>query len=135
LILFFILMEGSLSALLFAWGILNVRVAPERYHTRFDRELGSVAVPNLDLPNMYGPGVSLRTNSQDFRGSREFTELVAPGRRRVICSGDSVTFGFGVDDDHSWCRLLESLDGRLEAVNMALPGYGVDQAYGPAPKN
>jgi hypothetical protein len=47
----------------------------------------------------------------------------------VICSGDSVTFGQGVDDLHSWCRLLESMDPRLETVTMAFPGYGVDQAY------
>jgi hypothetical protein len=37
--------------------------------------------------------------------------------------------GFGVDDDHSWCKLLESLDQRLETVNMGQAGYGVDQAY------
>jgi hypothetical protein len=40
-----------------------------------------------------------------------------------------VTFGYGVDDDHTWCRTLETIDPRIETINMALPGYGVDQAY------
>jgi hypothetical protein len=47
-----------------------------------------VGIPNLDLPNMYEPGVYLRTNRQGFRGSRNFTAGVPPGKRRVICSED-----------------------------------------------
>jgi hypothetical protein len=84
---------------------------------------------DLFIPDMYRPGVSLRTNSRSFRGGREFTEAVPSGKFRVICSGDSVTLGFGVGDDHPWCKLLESLDQRLETVNMRQAGYGVDQAY------
>lgn len=128
-VLGFVLIEGLVSTLLFTWDIASEEVIPERRHTQHDSYLGWVGLPNVALPDMYGSGVYLRTNSRGFRGTREYTELVPEGKRRVICSGDSVTFGFGVDDDHSWCRLLESLDGRLETLNMSLPGYGVDQAY------
>ncbi|MGH7414621.1 MAG: hypothetical protein ACREKJ_10520 [Candidatus Rokuibacteriota bacterium] len=128
-ILVFILLEGLISTLLFSWEVLHEQVTPERRHTKHDAELGWVGMPDVDIADMYGPGVFLRTNRRGFRGSRDFTEAAPPGKRRVICSGDSVAFGFGVDDDHAWCRLLESLDGRLETVNMGLPAYGVDQAY------
>jgi hypothetical protein len=127
-VLVFILLEGLLSTLLFSWEVLNEGHL-RRLHVKHDAELGWVGKPDVDFPDMYGPGVFLRTNSQGFRGRRDFNEAAPPGKRRVICAGDSVTFGFGVDDDHSWCRLLESLDGRLETVNMSLPAYGVDQAY------
>src|SRR5439155_1903766 len=54
---------------------------------------------------------------------------VPDGKVRIICSGDSFTLGFGVDNTHSWCELLSSLEPRLETVNMGQGGYGVDQAY------
>jgi hypothetical protein len=122
-------LEGFLSAILFTWDVVTERVNPERQHSRYDPDLGWVAIPNLVIPNMYGPGVDLRTNSLGFRGAREYTAAVPPGKVRIICSGDSVTLGFGVDDDHSWCRLLEARDQRLETVNMGQAGYGVDQSY------
>jgi hypothetical protein len=125
----FALLEGFVSVALLTSDMLREDVTPERTHTRYDPELGWAPIPNLDLPSMYGPGNFLRTNSQGFRGTYDYTETVPPGKRRVICSGDSVTFGYGVDDEHSWCRLLETVDPRLETINMGLPGYGVDQAY------
>ena len=121
--------EGSASALLFVLDTVHRPPLAERRHTRYDAELGWVNVPNVDIRDMYGPGVFLTTNGQGFRGSRNVPAAVPPGKRRVICSGDSMTLGYGVDDDHSWCRLLESLDPRLETVNMGQGGYGADQAY------
>ncbi|MGH2604427.1 MAG: hypothetical protein ACRDJ9_34190, partial [Dehalococcoidia bacterium] len=124
-----IVVEGLSSVLLFTWDALHASLNHGLRHSRYDPMLGWAPIPDLDLPDMYGAGVYLRTNSQGFRGGREYPEAVPPGKHRVICSGDSVTFGQGVDDGHSWCRLLESLDQRLETVTMAFPGYGVDQAY------
>jgi lysophospholipase L1-like esterase len=129
LVLLGVVVEGLLSALLFTWDVVNESTNPERRHTMYDAELGWVAIPNLHIPDMYGPGVDLRTNSRGFRGNAELLEAVPQGKLRVICSGDSVTLGYGVDDDHSWCKLLESLDQRFETVNMGQAGYGVDQAY------
>ncbi len=50
-------------------------------------------------------------------------------RLRVICSGDSFTLGYGVDDYHAWCHLLGSMDHRFDTVNLGVAGYGIDQAY------
>ncbi len=128
-VLCFVAIEGLLSGLLLAWDVARERVIAERHHTEYDPELGWVNIASVHLPDMYGPGVFLTTNRQRFRGRRDFAQEAPPTKRRVICSGDSVTFGYGVDDDHTWCSILESLDSRLETVNMGQGGYGADQAY------
>jgi hypothetical protein len=101
----------------------------ERRHTQYDALLGWVNTPNTDVPDMYGPGVRLHINRQGFRSDRDFAREVPGGKLRAICSGDSFTLGYGVDNAHTWCELLTTLDPRLETVNMGQGGYGADQAY------
>jgi hypothetical protein len=101
----------------------------ESLYTEYDRELGWVNLPNVYLANMYGPGKFLKTNSQRFRNDGDFTKGVPPGKTRIICSGDSFTFGFGVDNEHTWPQLLASQASNIETVNMGQGGYGADQAY------
>jgi hypothetical protein len=129
-LLFFLLLEGFCSSLLVAYKLWSPEErtlsAPS---VQYDQELGWVGVPNFYEKNYFAPGVYLRTNSRGFRANEEFTERVSPGKLRIICSGDSFTFGDGVDNDHTWCQLLESIDGRIQAVNMSWTGYGVDQMY------
>jgi len=124
-----VILEGLSSAALLVWDVAETPRRGESYHTQYDAELGWVNIPGLHLPNMYGPGVSLTTSSRGFRSTREIAPDVAPGRIRVICSGDSFTLGYGVDDDHTWCQALEALDPRVETLNMGQGGYGIDQAY------
>jgi len=101
----------------------------ESLYTAYDRELGWVNLPNVYLPNLYGPGKYLRTNSQRFRNNEDFAQQVPPGKTRIICSGDSFTLGFGVDNDHTWPQLLTTHAANIETVNMGQGGYGADQAY------
>ena len=56
---------------------------------------------------------------------------LAPDRRpaRIVCSGDSFTLGYGVDDEQTWCARLEAREPRFETINMGQGGYGIDQAY------
>lgn len=124
-----VVLEGLSSVSYIAIRLVRDRAIAEERHTRYDPELGWVSEPNLSLPDMYGKGISLHTNAQGFRGSRPVTPDVPAGRRRAICSGDSYTLGYGVDDDHTWCHLLATLTPGLETVNMGQGGYGVDQAY------
>jgi hypothetical protein len=105
------------------------RPLAERSHTEYDPELGWVNRAHVSLPDLYGPGASLHTNGQRFRGTRDVTRSVAPGRVRVVCSGDSFALGYGVGDDATWCQQLAALDPRLEPVNMGQGGYGIDQSY------
>jgi hypothetical protein len=129
--LVFVFVEGLSSTFFFSAKIVGEwrRTLPERSHTRYDAELGWVAIPNLYIEDMYGSGVYLRTNVRGFRKNEEIDPRNPPDRLRIICSGDSFTFGWGVDNEHNWCQLLESIDTRLQTVNMGQGGYGIDQAY------
>jgi hypothetical protein len=129
IVLLFALLEGAASLLLTGVEIIRTDAVPEHQHAEHDPLLGWVNLPNVHLPDIYGPGVAVRTNSQRFRSDRDFTTAVPAGRTRIICSGDSFTFGYGVDNADTWCERLVALDPRLETVNMGLGGYGVDQAY------
>ncbi len=49
-------------------------------------------------------------NRINSAGVREREELVAPkpkGQRRLVCIGDSFTFGWGIPEEQNWVRLLE----------------------------
>jgi lysophospholipase L1-like esterase len=66
------------------------------------------------------------SNSDGFRG-REFTPK-RPGVIRVVCVGDSSTFGWGVDDEYTYPRLLEARLTKLmglevEVFNLGIPGF------------
>jgi lysophospholipase L1-like esterase len=50
-----------------------------------------------------------------------------PGRRRTLLVGDSFAWGFGVERDEMFDRILEERNPGLETVNESVPGYGTDQ--------
>jgi hypothetical protein len=124
-----IVIEGSASYVLLIRDVMTTRTLGERRHTKYDPDLGWVNEPNAYIPNVYGPGIYFRTNSQGFRNDHDVSPIVPATKTRVICSGDSFTLGYGVDNAHTWCELLSVLDPRLETVNMGQGGYGVDQAH------
>ena len=98
-----ILLEGASSLVLFVHGL---RPPAEGLHTEYDSLLGWVNKPNVYLPNLYGAGTYLRTNAQRFRSNHPVALQVPTGRVRAICSGDSFTLGYGMDNDHTWCERL-----------------------------
>ena len=124
-----VVIEGLASYSLFARDMMTKVPLAERRHTQYDPDLGWSNIPDVDIPDMYSAGISLRTNGQGFRNDHDFDKSVPDGYKRVICSGDSFTLGYGVGNDHTWCQRLSALDSRLETVNMGQGGYGVDQAY------
>ncbi|MEO8602559.1 MAG: SGNH/GDSL hydrolase family protein [bacterium] len=70
---------------------------------------------------------TVRTNPQGFRGS-PFDTAKAPGVFRIVCLGDSSTFGFNVEESDSYPAVLqrlldESHPGRFEVINLGVPGY------------
>ena len=98
-------------------------------HTDYDAEIGWVGLPDVDIKDMYGPGAHLRTNGRGFRNAQDFPPKHESDTRRIVCSGDSVTFGEHVGNDQTFCSVLAELDPKLETINMGQVGYGVDQAY------
>lgn len=124
-----LLLEGLASVSYSFHDAFAERPLAERLYTEYDRDLGWISLPNVNLPNLYGPGKYLRTNSQRFRSDTDFSAQVPPGKTRIICSGDSFTFGYGMDNNHTWPQALTNLAPNIETVNMGQGGYGADQAY------
>jgi lysophospholipase L1-like esterase len=62
----------------------------------------------------------------------------APGHFRIVCVGDSTTFGFHCSWEDAWPHQLETVlnqdcewtrkNGRTEVLNLGVPGYGPDQS-------
>ncbi len=125
------IIEGFCSMVLTLHGFLirPTRIAAERSHTEYDSLLGWVNRKNVYLPDFYEPGAYVQTNSQGFRNEGFLSQKVSVGKIRVICSGDSFTFGYGVANDKSLCHRLTVLHSSLESVNMGQGGYGGGQAY------
>ena len=67
------------------------------------------------------------------RGYRDLERAIPkpPGVRRIVCLGDSFTWGVGVLFDDAWPQRVERLlareGGRWEAVNLAEPGLNTAQ--------
>jgi len=126
----FVVIEGVSSALLLAYEIVlqpNPGLS-SRSHVQHDELLGWSNIPDALIPDLYGPGVGLTTNSRGFRGTLEIDPRRPPGTSRAICSGDSFTLGVGVADADTWCNRLADLDPALQTVNLGEAGYGLGQA-------
>ncbi len=72
-----------------------------------------------------------RTNGDGLR-DRHHTVATPPGLRRVVCLGDSVTYGYGIEPENAFPQVLERLyvaqGGRVEVFNAAAPGWSTRQA-------
>lgn len=138
IILFILIIDFSLLIFLegFCSSFLTLRefikpiyLEPNRAHTKYDPLLGWGSIPNIEIKDKVSSKIILKTNSQSFRNNKDFNVNIPKGKIRIICSGDSFTLGYGVDNEHTWPEQLASLDKRLETVNIGQDGYGVDQAY------
>jgi hypothetical protein len=130
LMLLLAVIEGFASYALILRNFSSGENAPaKKQYTTYDAELGWVNKRNLYIADVYGPGIYVRTDARGFRQDSDVAAAVPKGKVRLVCSGDSFTYGYGVDNAHTWCALLRSLNPRIEAVNIATDGYGVDQAY------
>lgn len=105
------------------------RLIAERGYVRPDPEIGWVGRPHVCCLDFFGPGRTLTLNGLGFRG-RETPAPTSPAPvLRVVCSGDSFTFGYGVDDADAWPARLAAYDERIEVINMGLGGFGIQQSY------
>ncbi len=85
-----------------------------------------------DLPWKPKLWLDNRTNALGFRDVERAPERV-PGSLRILCLGDSCTYGTGVRLADSWPQRLEELlathfdDRVVEVINGGVPGYSSDQ--------
>ena len=90
---------------------------------RFDPELGW-----RNEPGTCEAGGRRCFDSLGARGRGERAARPEPAFRRIVCFGDSYTYGSDVDDGEDWPAQLEALDPAREVVNLGVGGYGTDQA-------
>lgn len=100
--------------------------------------------PNLDetvtLPDPAGgpPNVTrYRTNADGFRHHDAWPPRMDADAVRILCVGDSYTFGDRVADDEAWPswveRGLRAQGVDAVAINVGVPGYNSDQECGVLP--
>ena len=96
-----------------------------------DDQLGQIHKPSSDKS---WKGSHFGINSQGFRGP-ELKPGSTPKLFRVLCIGDSLTFGVGIEEPSSWPRQLEArLQGQLrehdvEVINLAVSGWSGAQYH------
>ncbi len=95
----------------------------------YDSELGWVNIKNRRALDRYGPNKNATHNALGLRATREYTAAIPVGRYRIVFLGDSFTYGVLVGDAGTFPAQLETLAPSIEAVNMGVPGYGIDQMY------
>jgi len=131
-----VLLEGALGLV---WlgidlaGISRSRTTPEIENRdrmlREDPELGWDNVSGFSAENHYGTGRHLTISAQGTRGVREYAIPKPPEVYRVVCLGDSFTFGAGISDEDCFPNLLEQKSPKIEAVNLGVSGYSVGQMW------
>ncbi len=93
---------------------------------RYDARLGWRLSPNWSGRHVHEAySAAYATNRHGFRGT--FERARAPGTTRHAFLGDSFTFGFGVDDGHTFVDLLNAGGRGVSYLNFAVPGYSTDQ--------
>ncbi len=79
--------------------------------------------PKLQVLSGFVVSGDYRTNAAGFR-DREFTEKPVAGRKRILCLGNSVTFGWRVAEKEAYPQVLQRLlSEKYEVYNCAQTGY------------
>jgi hypothetical protein len=97
----------------------------------FDPELGALPTPGEHGERTL-PGIYRFSFTNDAQGLR--ADPTAPGavpRHTVLVLGDSFTYGLGVNDDQTFCHVLQeelAHDLPTRVVNAGSPGKGTDYA-------
>ena len=92
---------------------------------RFDARYGWT-----NVPGSYVVGDDeLHVNALGARGAREFGPTPPAGHARVLCLGDSFTYGTEVADGEDWPAVLDARTAGLEVINLGVGGWGLDQTY------
>ncbi|GAB4333758.1 MAG: hypothetical protein Kow0089_02590 [Desulfobulbaceae bacterium] len=112
-----------------AWSGLSGTRAPEKNAAVFLRDIIRLS-NNPRLVYELLPSLSVRFMggrvTTDERGFRVTPGSCAEGKatKTIIGLGDSVMFGWGVNDEETYLsRMGEALDSCVRVVNMAVPGY------------
>lgn len=89
---------------------------------KFSAEMGWVPRPGYKT-------AEYTINAQGVRGTREYPQQAANPDQRILCMGDSFTFGVAVRDGETFPAQAEKLKQGTEWINFGIPGGCLTQAY------
>jgi hypothetical protein len=96
-----------------------------------DADLGAIPVPGEHGERTW-PGAYRFSFTHDARGLRVVPAAAGvAAQRTVLVLGDSYTYGLGVDDDQTYCNILQEAlrsDPSARVVNAGNPAKGTDYA-------
>ncbi|MGI9241038.1 MAG: hypothetical protein ACR2RV_09560 [Verrucomicrobiales bacterium] len=87
----------------------------------FDADVGWVPRPSYQWQ-------SHSISEQGLRGKRIYPQAPADPDARILCMGDSFTFGYEVEDDQTFPHHGEQLRPGTEWINLGICGAGLTQA-------
>ena len=111
--------------------MLGVRIAPLEAGapmTRVDPRLGWAYVPARTTWVESGDRQVAYAIDADGDRAAASGDRPDPGRPTVLFAGESIAFGYGLPYDETFPRLV-GRDLGVQAVNLAVVGYGSDQAH------
>ncbi|MAG33859.1 MAG: hypothetical protein CL908_23505 [Deltaproteobacteria bacterium] len=101
--------------------------APQKAIYQYDERLGWRGRPGgSGVFASYGFAVRVQLDQHGYRSN------VAParaGHRNIVLIGDSVAWGWGVEDDEVAAGVMMRAHSNWNVYNLASPGYGTDQEY------
>ena len=115
-----LLFLGSLELVLHLSGIVSVGPHPPLiFRTSANPTISYELIPNLEQKAYRS---IVQTNALGFR-SRE----IDPSRPLTAVIGDSITFGYGVENDETLAARLEARMPEMQFLNAGVPGYQLGQ--------
>ena len=72
--------------------------------------------------------VLIKINDEGFR-DKSYTYQPPPGGLRLLVLGDSIVWGWGVEQKQIFTEIIEKNHPNLEVINMGVSGYSTDQEY------
>jgi len=128
LAVFLVLVEVTLRIYLARNTIYDVEMS--RYANELKAESADPAIGHVHRPGgrAHLMGVDVQINADGLRDGEH--RLLRDGRRRIVVLGDSLTFGWGVEQDATFAALLERmLDSRrpTEVINFGTGNYNTSQ--------
>jgi lysophospholipase L1-like esterase len=111
--------------------LLNPELSYPKYYKK-DSELFWRIRPNQTIRGKFFVDGVYKINSKGYR-EREFYENKDPDMKRIICMGNSCTFGWKVDSEQTYAKRLEVLLNQnlpkpeFEVINAGMTGYSTYQ--------
>ena len=102
-------------------GIWNINKSP----VELNYELGWI--PKIGFSTYNKPTHSITINNDKLRSNNQENSKKA-SEKVMLFSGDSFTFGDGVNDNETFPSIFESISNK-EVLNAGVPAYGIDQMF------